>query len=72
MRQLSKSGGLHLFCVSKDKILARAMRNYLTYCRKWLKLDPKTEIFPKQDRVSVKEDKNEIKKYGYGTRLQFL
>ena len=25
----SKSGGIHLYCVSKDKILARAMRNYL-------------------------------------------
>jgi len=65
----SKSGGLHLFCVSKDKILARAMRNYLTYCRKWLKLDPKTEIFPKQDRVSVSQDKNGNKKYGYGNGI---
>jgi hypothetical protein len=34
------------------------MRNYLSYCRANLKLDPKTEIFPKQDKVSVKEDKD--------------
>ena len=45
------------------------MRNYLTYCRKWLKLDPKTEIFPKQDRVSVSQDKNGNKKYGYGNGI---
>ena len=31
MSAFSKSGGF-IFCVSKDKILARAMRNYLAYC----------------------------------------
>ena len=58
----SKSQGIHLYCLSKDKILARVMRNYLSYCRAHLKLDPKTEIFPKQDKVSIKEDENGIKK----------
>ena len=52
----SKSQGIHLYCVSKDKILAKAMRNYLAYCRATLKLDPKTEIFPKQDEVSITEE----------------
>ena len=65
----SKSQGIHLYCLSKDKILARVMRNYLSYCRAHLKLDPKTEIFPKQDKVSIKEDENGIKKRGYGNGI---
>ena len=64
----SKSQGIHLYCLCKDKILARVMRNYLTYCRAHLKLDPTTEIFPKQDKVSIKEE-NGIKKRGYGNGI---
>ena len=64
----SKSQGIHLYCVSKDKILAKAMRNYLAYCRATLKLDPKTEIFPKQDEVSITEE-NGFKKFGYGNGI---
>ena len=64
----SKSQGIHLYCVSKDKILAKAMRNYLSYCRATLKLDPKTEIFPKQDEVSITEE-NGFKKFGYGNGI---
>tara|TARA_R100001369_G_scaffold22088_2_gene40290 strand:+ start:2771 stop:5029 length:2259 start_codon:yes stop_codon:yes gene_type:complete len=66
----SKSKGLHLYCTSKDKILARVMRNYLTYCRDWLGLDPATEIFPKQDNVSPKTDTKE-KGYGNGITLPY-
>ena len=68
----SKSQGIHLYCVSKDKILARVMRNYLSYCRANLKLDPKTEIFPKQDRVSITEKNGQtIKGYGNGITIPY-
>ena len=65
----SKSQGIHLYCCSKDKVLARVMRNYLSYCRANLQLDPGTEIFPKQDKISIKEDDNGQKVYGYGNGI---
>jgi len=45
------------------------MRNYLSYCRANLQLDPGTEIFPKQDKISIKEDDNGQKVYGYGNGI---
>ena len=45
------------------------MRNYLSYCRANLQLDPGTEIFPKQDKISIKEDDNGQKIYGYGNGI---
>ena len=56
----TKSGGLHLYCFSKDDIQARNMRAYLNYCKKELKLDPKTEVFPKQNEVKENEYGNGI------------
>jgi len=56
----SKSGGLHLYCFSEQDVLARNMRAYLNYCRKELGLDPKTEIFPKQNEVKEGEYGNGI------------
>ena len=56
----TKSGGLHLYCFSKDDIQARNMRAYLNYCKKELKLDPKTEVFPKQNEVKDNEYGNGI------------
>ena len=56
----TKSGGLHLYCFSKDDVQARNMRAYLSHCRKELKLDPKTEIFPKQNEVKEEEYGNGI------------
>ena len=60
----TKSGGLDLYCFSKDEVQARNMRAYLSHCRKELGLSPKTEIFPKQNEV--KEDE-----YGNGITIPY-
>ena len=45
----SESGGLHLYMYASEFIPASLMRNGLSHYRDLLKLDPKIEIFPKQD-----------------------
>ena len=50
----TKSGGLHLYCFASEKIPARLMRRRLMSARDELGLSPKTEIFPKQDRLDEK------------------
>ena len=45
----TKSGGVHLYAFASEDIPAKLMRQRLKFCRDELKLDPKTEIFPKQD-----------------------
>ena len=45
----TKSGGIHLYALSSEDIPAKWMIQRLKYCRDELNLDPKVEIFPKQD-----------------------
>ena len=60
----SKSGGLHFYCFAKEPVLCKRMRGFLRYVRKQLRLNPKTEIFPKQDYVNENE-------YGNGITLPY-
>lgn len=56
----SKSGGAHLWCFFRDPIPAVRARDIAKDYIKKLKLDPKTEIFPKQDVIRVEDDGNWI------------
>ena len=51
----SKSGGAHLFCFLTKPILAAEARNNAQKFIKVLNLPTKTEIFPKQDKLSKDE-----------------
>ena len=54
---LSKSGGLHCFVFLKEPIYAADLREALQSFLLPLKLDPKTEVFPKQSKLEKVEDK---------------
>ena len=56
----SKSGGLHFYCFASEYVRARNMRAYLRFCRKQMGLSVKTEIFPKQDKISDEDYGNGI------------
>ncbi len=56
----SKSGGAHMWCFFRDPIPAVMARDIAKDYIKKLRLDPKTEIFPKQDSIQVEDDGNWI------------
>lgn len=52
----SKSGGAHLWCFFRDPVPAVRARDIAKDYVKKLGLDPKTEIFPKQETIDVADD----------------
>ena len=52
----SKSGGLHLYIHTKEKVKASFLRNFLDKLLYTLELDPTTEIYPKQTELGTGSD----------------
>ena len=52
----SKSGGLHLYVHTKDKVKASFLRNFLDKLLYTLELNPTTEIYPKQTELGTGPD----------------
>ena len=51
----SKSGGLHVYVFLKEPVKATIVRNFLNTLLFTFKLDPSTEIFPKQTELGTDE-----------------
>ena len=52
----SKSGGLHLYIHTKEKVKASFLRNFLDKLLYTLELNPTTEIYPKQTELGTGPD----------------
>ncbi len=52
----SKSGGLHLYIHTKEKVKASFLRNFLDKLLYTLELNPTTEIYPKQPELGTGPD----------------
>lgn len=52
----TKSGGAHLYLFCRNPVRAEIVRRKLDEWREALGLDPKTEIFPKQDKIIDEKD----------------
>ena len=52
----SKSGGLHLYVYTKEKVKASFLRNFLDKLLYTLQLNPTTEIYPKQTELGTGPD----------------
>ena len=50
----STNGGAHIWFIFVNDVNAKQLRNKLRDIRDLLELDPKTEIFPKQDDIDIK------------------
>ena len=64
----SESKGLHLYCQSDEKVLAKGMRNYLLSVASKLNFKQLPEVFPKQIKLGTKNGKKEI---GNGIKLPY-
>ena len=71
----TKSGGLHLWAFASEEVPARFMRAKLMKSRDTLQLSPKTEIFPKQEQLENRGQRqwnnNSIQRIFFIKRKQF-
>ena len=59
----SKSGGLHIYVFTKEKVPATLIREFLQNLLFLFKLPSKTEIFPKQTKLGVNQNNEKTNQY---------